>query len=130
MSGIVISHASSIKRPLVNNGDDFSGGGLKLFTVHGERESQRLGSWPESQTAAIKSSGRENVFLKLGAHILVVGTHAVSVNASHFSRVPLLLEEYVCNQDEKHLFQRTDVKQQKAVQAVSKPAGRNQLKYC
>lgn len=73
MAGIVILHASSMERPLVNNKDDFSGGGLKLFTFHGDEESLLLGSWLESQTVAIKSSGRGNVFLKLGAHILVVG---------------------------------------------------------
>lgn len=71
---IATSHDSSIKGPLVNNSDDFSSGRLKLFTFHGEREGeQAFGSWLWSQTAAIKSSGRGNVFLKLRAHILVVG---------------------------------------------------------
>ena len=75
---IAISHDCSIKGPLVNNSDDFSSGRLKLFTFHGEREREReaeqvSGSWLGSQTAAIKSSGRGNVFLKLRAHILVVG---------------------------------------------------------
>ncbi len=71
---IATSHDSSIKGALVNNSDDFSSGRLKLFTFHGEREGERaFGSWLWSQTAAIKSSGRGNVFLKLRAHILVVG---------------------------------------------------------
>lgn len=71
---IATSHDSSIKGSLVNNSDDFSSGRLKLFTFHGESEGeQAFGSWLWSQTAAIKSSGRGNVFLKLRAHILVVG---------------------------------------------------------
>lgn len=39
---IATSHDSSIKGSLVNNSDDFSGGRLKLFTFHGERESKHL----------------------------------------------------------------------------------------
>lgn len=39
----------------------------------GREGEQAFGSWLGSQTAAIKSSGRGNVFLKLRAHILVVG---------------------------------------------------------
>lgn len=44
-----------------------------LLFMEREGESKLFGSWLGSQTAAIKSSGRGNVFLKLWAHILVVG---------------------------------------------------------
>lgn len=103
---IATSHDSSIKGSLVNNSDDFSSGRLNLFTFHGESEGeQAFGSWLWSQTAAIKSSGRGNVFLKLRAHILVVGHMQFLCMAPPLSCVPLLVEEYVRNEVEESLFQ-------------------------
>lgn len=57
-----------MKGSLVNSRGDLSSGRLERFTSHGEGG---IDSW--LLTAAIKGSGRGNVFLKLRAHILVVG---------------------------------------------------------
>lgn len=93
---IAPSHDSSIKGPSVIYSDAFSSGTLKLFTFHGERA---FGSWLWSQTAAIKSSGSGNVFLKLRAHILVVRHMQFLCKApTSAACLPLLVEEYVRNE--------------------------------
>lgn len=67
---------------------------------------QDCGTWPWSQTAAIKSSSRGNASLKLRAHILVVGHMQFLCVAPASASQPLLVEESLYSRAVEHLFHR------------------------
>lgn len=106
---IATSHDSSIKGPLVNNSDDFSSGRLKLFTFHGERERERgrASFWllAVEPDCFYKEQRQRECLLKTQSPHSCGRTHAISLHGSHFSCVPLLVEEYVSNEVEELLFQ-------------------------
>lgn len=93
---IAASHDSSIKGSSVNNSDDFSSGRLKLFTFHGERESELLAGEPD---CSYKEQRQRECLLKTQSPHSCGRTHAISLRGFHFSCVPLLVE--VCNEGKK-----------------------------
>lgn len=103
---IATSHDSSIKGPLVNNSDDFSSGRLKLFTFHGERGRASFWLLAVEPDCCYKEQRQRECLLKTQSPHSCGRTHAISLHGSHFSCVPLLVEEYVCNEVEERLFQR------------------------
>lgn len=94
---------SRIEGSLVNNRDDFSSGRLKLFTFHGVRGRASFWLLAGEPDCCYKEQRQRECLLKTQSPHSCGKTHAISLHGSHFSCVPLLVEEYVRNEVEERL---------------------------
>lgn len=101
----VASLDSSVTDLLVNNSDDFSSGTLKLFTFHGERGRASFWVLAGKPDCCYKEQRQRECLLKTQSPHSCGRTHAISLHGSHFSCLPLLVEQYVSGEVMECLFQ-------------------------